>query len=96
MDKIIEKKTNEDIKKKLAVSLKQFSFNRTKKSYYTLLKNDRIEFIHLHKFSFDSSFRVHVGIRVLSDSYENVVLNGIDSDSFRPNLILGSDKMRSL
>ncbi|NOU73735.1 hypothetical protein GC098_20315 [Paenibacillus sp. LMG 31458] len=94
MDKALEKKICEEIRKKLALSLKQFDFKRTKPTFYTRLKKDRIEFLHLHKFSFDTSFRVHVGVRFLCDSFEAVALNGIDSDFFRPeyNFVFGQDE----
>ncbi|RNB92508.1 hypothetical protein EDM56_02090 [Brevibacillus fluminis] len=89
MDKATEKKVSELIKKRLALSLKPFGFIRTKPTFYTRIKQDRIEFIHLHKFSFDSSFRVHVGVRFLADSFEAVALNGIDSDFLRPEFSFG-------
>jgi len=33
-------------------------------------------FFHFHKFSFAPAFRIHVGIRVMSDPFEAIALNG--------------------
>ena len=83
MEKTIEKTNAELVRRKVRDALKQFDFKKTKPSFYTRLLEDRIEFIHLHKFSFGPSFRVHTGIRFLIDNFEAVALNGIDSDSRR-------------
>jgi hypothetical protein len=85
MDKVLEKKIAEEIRKKLALSLKNFDFKRTKPTFYTSLHKDRINFVHLHKFTFGPCFRVHIGSRILCDSFDAVALNGINSDSYRPN-----------
>ena len=42
-----------------------------------------VEFGHLHKFTFGPYFRVHFGIRILSDQNQDISLNGPDSDSIR-------------
>lgn len=83
MEKSIEKANAEIVKRKLAVELKQLDFKRTKPTFYTRLLEDRIEFIHLHKFTFGPSIRVHTGIRFFVDDFEAVSLNGIDSDGLR-------------
>lgn len=41
---------------------------------------DYVEFIHLHKFTFTSGFRVHCGVRALDDPTPHAALNGPDSD----------------
>lgn len=84
MEKELEKKLAEAVRKKLAVSLKQFDFKRTKSTFFTKMKSDRVDFIHLHKFTFGPSFRVHIGSRFLCDTFDAVALNGFSSDSFRP------------
>lgn len=83
MDKVLEKKYSNQIKSELAKKLKQYGFKRTKPTFYTRLKEDRIEFIHIHKFTSGPSFRVHIGARFYCDSFEAVALEGIDSDGFR-------------
>ncbi|MFD1176647.1 hypothetical protein ACFQ3W_10085 [Paenibacillus puldeungensis] len=92
MDKVVEKKYANQVKSELLKNLKPYGFKRTKPTFYTRLKEDRIEFIHIHKFSFGPSFRVHIGARFYCDSFEAVALNGIDSDGFRRkyNLSYGS------
>ena len=38
-----------------------------------------VQFVHLHLFTFDPSFRVHLGIRVLNDTFSALALNGLMS-----------------
>lgn len=83
MEKTIEKTNAELVRRKVRDSLKQLDIKRTKPTFYTRLLDDRIEFIHLHKFTFGPYFRVHSGIRFLVDDFEAVELNGIDSDIFK-------------
>lgn len=87
MDKKIEKSNADKIKRKLAQLLKPYGFTRTKATFYTRVLNDRIEFVHLHKFTFGPRFRAHIGIRFLCDEFEAVALNGPDSDIYRYNNI---------
>ena len=49
-------------------------------AFFTRASLPVIEFVHLHKFSFAPSFRVHVGIRVVNDPFVAVALNGPNSD----------------
>lgn len=83
MDKKLEKTNADKVKRKVAVLLKDYGFSRTKPTFYTKLLNDRIEFVHLHKFTFGPFFRVHMGIRFLCDEFEAAALNGPDSDSYK-------------
>lgn len=83
MDKQIEKKYAEMIRKKVAEILKPLGFVRTKPTFYTRSSDDRIEFVHLHKFTFCPRFRVHIGIRLLCDPFDAIALNGEDSDRFK-------------
>lgn len=83
MDKLLEKKYSNRVKSELGKKLKPYGFMRTKPTFYIRLTEDRIEFIHIHKFSFGPSFRVHIGARFYCDGFEAVALNGIDSDGFQ-------------
>lgn len=59
MDKKIETANAEKVKKKLTQLLKPYEFIRSKPTFYTRTLTDRIEFVHLHKFTFGPIFRVH-------------------------------------
>jgi hypothetical protein len=85
MDKKIESSNGEKVKRRVGKLLKEHGFLRTKSTFYTRLCDDRIEFIHLHKFTFGPIFRVHIGIRFLCDCFDSVTLNGPDSDRYRYN-----------
>ena len=85
MNKKLETANAEKVKRKVANLLKEYGFKRTKKTFYTRVLDDRIEFIHIHKFTFGPLFRVHIGIRFLCDEFDAVALNGPDSDSYRNN-----------
>jgi hypothetical protein len=83
MDKKIETQLSNQIKSKLAKLFIEYDFKRSKSTFYTRALEDRIEFIHIHKFSFGPMFRIHIGIRFLCDPFDSIALNGLDSDSFR-------------
>jgi len=83
MDKKLETANAEKVKRKVSNLLKEYGFSRTKKTFYTRVLDDRIEFVHIHKFTFGPLFRVHIGIRFLCDEFDAVALNGPDSDSYR-------------
>lgn len=85
MDKKIESSNAEKVRRRAGKLLKEYGFSRTKSTFYTRMLNDRIEFVHLHKFTFGPVFRVHIGIRFLCDSFDAVSLNGPDSDYYRYN-----------
>ena len=86
MDKKMERSNKEKILRKLAKLLAPAGFSRSKPTFFTRVNMPIIEFIHLHKFTFDSSFRVHLGIRVINDPFVAVALNGPDSDSYRGSI----------
>lgn len=85
MDKKIESSNAEKVRRRVSKLLRDYGFSRTKSTFYTRVWNDRVEFVHLHKFTFGPTFRVHIGIRFLCDSFDAVSLNGPDSDSYRYN-----------
>ena len=79
MDKKTKTKCAEAVRRQFTAGLKDYSFYRTKTTLWTRLKPERIEFIHLHLFSFSPSFRVHLGVRVLNDTFKGIALNGLYS-----------------
>lgn len=83
MDKKQEKSGCEKVRGRLAKHLKKISFLRTKPSFFTRVRPYWIEFGYLHKFTFGPYFRVHFGIRILSDQNQGISLNGPDSNSIR-------------
>ncbi|MBR7747086.1 hypothetical protein [Undibacterium baiyunense] len=64
----------------LAGMLKPLGFERTKPTFFTRPGEYVIEFIHVHKYTFAASFRVHFGVRVRSDNHPAAGLNGPSSD----------------
>ena len=85
MDKKIESSNAEKVRRRVGKLLKEYGFLRTKSTFYTRILNDRVEFVHLHKFTFGPIFRVHIGIRFFCDSFDAIALNGTDSDLHRYN-----------
>ena len=45
------------------------------------LRPQVVEFAHLHKYSFKPGFRVHLGLRVVNDTFEACALNGPTQNS---------------
>jgi hypothetical protein len=71
----------------LAKKLKSLGFQRTKSSIFTRPKVHVIEFVHIHKFTFAPSFRLHFGVRVRSDDFAGAHLNGPSSDAMEDPLV---------
>ena len=83
MDKKLERSNKEKVLRQLAKNLASAGFRRTKPTFFTRLSLPVIEFVHLHKFTFEPSFRIHLGIRVVNDPLSAVALNGATSDEYR-------------
>lgn len=64
----------------LSKELRPIGFERTKPTFFTRSGRFVLEFIHVHKFTFGPSFRVHLGVRVRSDEFAAAALNGPHSD----------------
>jgi hypothetical protein len=79
MDKRREQLATKKILRRFSKRLQGLGFSQSKSSFFTRPAEHLIEFIHVHKYSFDSDFRVHFGLRVLTDPFEAVALNGPDS-----------------
>jgi hypothetical protein len=79
MDKKSEQLARQKILWRFSKHLQRLGFSRSKSSFFIRPAQHLIEFIHVHKYSFDSDFRVHLGLRVLTDPFEAVALNGPDS-----------------
>jgi hypothetical protein len=64
----------------LARRLKSLGFERTKPTFFTRPAQYVLEFVHVHKYTFGPTFRVHFGVRVRSDDSPDAHLNGPASD----------------
>jgi hypothetical protein len=69
----------EAVRRQLSVSLIPIGFRRARTTFWIRPREHVIEFMHLHLFSFAPAFRVHLGIRVLNDSFSAAALNGLSS-----------------
>ena len=79
MDKKRERLATKRILARFSRHLQGLGFRRSKSSFFIRPGQHLIEFIHVHKYSFDSDFRVHLGLRVLADPFDAIALNGPDS-----------------
>jgi hypothetical protein len=66
----------EKVRRRVARRLAGEGFARTKPTFWTRPAGAMIEFVHLHLYSFEPRFRVHIGVRVRNDPFEAVALNG--------------------
>jgi hypothetical protein len=80
VDRRTKSKRAEIIRRALTKALAPFGFRRTKSTFWTRDHEHVAEFIHLHLFSFAPAFRVHLGVRVLNDSFDAAALNGLSSN----------------
>lgn len=85
MDTKAKRAAAEKVRRRFSREIDSLGFIRTRSSFWTKPRPHVIEFVHLHLFSVAPAFRIHLGIRVLNDSFEAVALNGpatSDSESF--------------
>ncbi len=73
----------EKIRRRFTKLIAPYGFVRSKTSFWVRMQPQTIEFIHLHLFSFQPAFRLHLGIRVLNDPFEAPHLNGPTTDQYR-------------
>lgn len=83
MDAKLERSNKGKVLRKVAKLLEPSGFKRSKPTYYTRIRLPVVEFVHLHKYTSTSSFRLHFGIRVVSDPFKAVALNGPTSDELQ-------------
>ena len=77
MEKAVERRRAEQVRRLLAAELRPLGFERTKPTFYTTTGEGLVVgFMHIHKFTFCPGFRAHAGVRVLNDPFEGLALNG--------------------
>lgn len=76
MEPKAKRKQAEAVRKHLTGQLARFDFNRTKPTFWTRGDQVIVQFVHLHLMTFTSGFRVHLGLRVLNDTFPAPALNG--------------------
>ncbi len=81
VEKKQESRDAQKVLRLLAKKLKSLGFERTKPTFFTRSGPYVLEFLHVHKFTFGPTFRVHFGVRVRSEIFAAAHLNGPDSDS---------------
>lgn len=82
MERSVERSCHGKVLRLVSRLLASRGFNRAKSTFFVRRQQWVIEFIHLHKYSFAPSFRVHLGIRVLNDEFSARALNGPDSHAY--------------
>ena len=76
MEPKVKRKQAEGVREHLSVQLARFGFKRTKPTFWTRGDQVIVQFVHLHLLTFTSGFRVHLGLRVLNDTFPAPALNG--------------------
>lgn len=79
MDAATKRRRAEAVRRGVTRELAAFGFARTKPTFWTRPEGHWVGFVHLHLFSFAPTFRVHLGVRVLNDTFPVVALNGTAS-----------------
>lgn len=80
LEKKQESRDAQKVLRRFESRLKPLGFERTKPSFFVRPGRYVLEFLHVHKFSFAPSLRVHFGARVRSDDFSGSHLNGPCSD----------------
>ncbi len=82
MEKSVERSCHGKILRRVAKLLAPLGFRRAKVTFFVRRQKWVVEFIHLHKYRFGPSYRIHLGIRVLNDVFPAQALNGPDSHAY--------------
>jgi len=84
LEKVEEKKLVRKIQNQLGRELKELGFSHTKPTFFVRQTHRPwYEIIHLHKFSYASSFRVHIALRHEYDNFDAIALNGPNSEGYK-------------
>jgi hypothetical protein len=90
-EKAAERNAKERVLRRFARHISGKGFAHTKPSFYVRPSRLVVEFVHLHKYTFASAFRPHLGIRVFNETLQSVHLNGPTSDAYKgPESLTGS------
>ena len=76
MDKAVEQRLKRRVLRMVASELADAGFSLTKPTFLTREGDLVTPFLHFHKFTFKPGFRAHVGVRVMNDPHDSIVLNG--------------------
>src|SRR5262245_8622791 len=76
MDIREKRRYSERVRRSVSEAVLDLGFTRTKATFWTRPRDLVLEFFHLHLYSFAPAFRLHLGIRVLNDTFEAEALNG--------------------
>ena len=71
-----KRKQAESVRKHFSSRIVHLGFARTKPTFWTRADEVLAQFVHLHLFTHSPSFRLHLGVRVLNDSFPAPALNG--------------------
>ena len=82
MEKSVERLCHRKVLRHVSRLLPQLGLKRSKPTFFVCRRELVIEFIHLHKYSFAPGYRIHLGIRVLNDTFPAAALNGPDSHAY--------------
>lgn len=76
MDKRVERNIARRIVRAVARELEDLGFRQTKPTFVIRPGDIVAAFFHFHKFTFGPYFRIHLGVRVMNDTFVALALNG--------------------
>jgi hypothetical protein len=76
MDKRVERNIARRIVGAVARELEDLGFRQTKPTFVIRPGDIVTAFFHFHKFTFGPYFRIHLGVRVMNDTFVALALNG--------------------
>jgi len=79
VDRKLKRKLAEAVRRDFSRRMLTLGFARTKPTFWTRSADFAVQFVHLHSFTHSPSFRVHLGVRALSDTFPAPALNGLMS-----------------
>lgn len=96
MKRSIEKNITKKIQTRLGKVLLEYGYKHTKPSLFVKNNGRWYQAVHIHKFSFTPSFRVHIVLRYSHDQFKEIALNGPTSDTYKEYKTNFSDDSESI
>jgi hypothetical protein len=84
VDKAIERAGHREVLRRVGTLLAPLGLQRRKTTFFVRCRAWVAEFVHLHKYRSAPAYRVHLGIRVLNDTFSALALNGPHSVNGSP------------
>ncbi len=84
MDKKVEKSNCDKVLRRFTNRIKPLGFRRVKPTFWVREKEQFVQFLHVHKYTFGPCFRIHTCLRPFNASFQAIALIGPTEKELEP------------